>query len=182
MSCRSLIVAIGLSVAATSAMGGEWIAGNYPLTPENTVVSFTATNFLVVAVEGEFHAVSGVLRLTEPFEQSRVDARVDVGSIDTKNHERDEHLKTADFFDMAAFPVLSFTDGAVSGVPGDFKLKGRLMIRGVSKDVTFDGKKEGSDWVATTTVDRQDFKVSYGPTIKDAVELKIVVHLSKGKP
>jgi polyisoprenoid-binding protein YceI len=106
--------------------------------------------------------------------ESSVTATIQAGSIDTNNSMRDDHIRSADFFDVANHPTLSFASTGIRHVDGQFFIDGNLTIRGVSKPVTLQvetpefgpnpqgGTKAG--FSATTEINRNDFGVSYnGP-------------------
>lgn len=133
-------------------------------------------------VEGRFNDMEGTVQLDEKdLTKSSVDVTIKTASIFTNNEKRDNHLRSADFFDAEKNPTLTFKSTKV--VPGadasHFKVEGNLTMRGVTKPVTLDveylgggpwgmggqvfGTKKG--WVATTKVNRQDYGISWNKTL-----------------
>jgi polyisoprenoid-binding protein YceI len=109
------------------------------LDPVHSVAEFKVKHMMISHVKGRFTGLSGVLTLDErDLLQSRVEATIDATSINTHEPQRDGHLKSADFLDVAKFPTLSFrttnvkrTDEDVLAVTGD------LTIHGVTRPVVF---------------------------------------------
>ena len=123
---------------------------------------------------------------------SKVSVEFTVAKLRTGVPKLDEHLMTADFFDAAKFPTATFVSTAVKpeGATGA-EITGNLTIKGVTKPVTLDAefygagiqpmsKKENIGFIATATIKRSDFNMSYGvPMVGDAIELKIIAGFEK---
>ena len=103
---------------------------------------------------------------------SKISVTIQAGSVDTHDENRDNHLRTNDFFDAETFPTWTFTSTAVRPVtPGEWNVDGDLTIRGVTKPVTLDVTLEGVvqdpyglhrvGFSAKTSIDREDFGVSF---------------------
>lgn len=106
--------------------------------PAHSSVEFAVRHMMLYTVKGSFKGISGTLALDESNpEGSRVDAEIDAATIDTGVPDRDNHLRSPDFFDVARFPTLTFrsvrieADGADSG-----KLQGDVTIHGVTHSIT----------------------------------------------
>lgn len=153
-------------------------AANYEVDPSHTRVGFSISHMTVSTVRGEFGTVSGTVQYDPAnVAATRVQARVGIVSIDTRDGKRDDHLRSADFFDAAKFPEMTFTSKAVTNItPAGFDLVGDLAIRGVTKEVTFKVAAIPADrkdpWGnmktgtrATATVNRKDFGVSWNNTL-----------------
>ncbi|HOD67749.1 MAG TPA: YceI family protein, partial [candidate division Zixibacteria bacterium] len=141
-------------------------------------------------------AADGKLELAS----AKVSMTAKAASINTDNDKRDEHLRSADFFDAATYPELTFVSKKVIPGEGDkFKLIGDLTIRGVTKEVTFDGTLNGvvTDFMGNTragfsaaaTINRQDFGVSWsklldngGLVAGDNVDIIIEIEAVLPKP
>lgn len=112
-------------------------------------VHFTVKHMVISEVEGQFTKFNGEIKTTkDDFSDAKINFTVDVNSVSTENEKRDNHLKGADFFDVAKFPTMSFVSTSVEKVSnGNYNLKGNLTLHGVTKQITL--------------------KMSYGGTIKD---------------
>lgn len=135
-------------------------------------VGFTARHLMVSKVRGQFKDFAAVVTVAQPFEQSSVEATVQMASVDTNSADRDTHVKSGDFFDVDNHPVMTFTSTKVS----DHSLEGLLTIKGVSKPVSFDldfGGVSADPWggtragfEATTEINRKDFGLSWNVAVE----------------
>ena len=107
--------------------------------PAHTVAEFKVKHMMIANVKGHFPKVSGVLTLDESkLADSRVEATIEATSIETRDAQRDAHLKSADFFDVEKFPTLNFKSTNISVVrDGELSVEGDLTIRGVTRKVNF---------------------------------------------
>ena len=107
--------------------------------PAHTVAEFKVKHMMIANVKGHFPKVSGVLTLDESkLADSRVEATIEATSIETRDAQRDAHLKSADFFDVEKFPTLNFKSTNISIVrDGELSVEGDLTIRGVTRKVNF---------------------------------------------
>lgn len=132
-------------------------------------LTFTATHLLVSDVDGEFKDFSANIVASKPdFSDAKFNLTANTSSVNTGVDQRDGHLKSADFFDVANYPALTFTTTAISKASENrYKLKGNLTIHGVTKPVIFDlwyrgtitgqqGKPDAGFQV-TGTIKRSDF-------------------------
>lgn len=138
---------------------------------------FAVKHLTVSTVRGQFGRTAGsVLWDGRDYETVVAEATIDATTIDTREPKRDEHLKSADFFDVARFPTITFKSKRVEGVSGNrFKLVGDLTMRGVTKEVVLDVEAtavvkgaRGESRVgayATGRINRQDFGVSWSRTL-----------------
>lgn len=191
--------ATGLATAvfmmAGAAMAQKPEVGSYKIDPAHSKVGFEIPHLVISSVDGKFTAFEGTVDLKENFEKSTVNVSVDVSSIDTANKDRDDHLRSPDFFDAAKHPKMTFKSTAVKGTPEKFDLTGDLTIHGVKKKVTFDSKYLGSvkdafgqqkvAFIGTAKINRKDFglkwskAVEVGPVVGDEVTLKLSVQAAK---
>ncbi len=141
-------------------------------------VGFSVRHLMISTVRGRFGAVTGTVTLNERApEQSTVDVTVDVTSIDTRTEQRDAHLRSPDFFDVATYPSMRFVSTSIEGdTTGDFRVVGDLTIRDVTRPVTLDVTSEGrgmDPWgnerlgfSATGKVNREDFGLTWNQALE----------------
>ena len=149
--------------------------GNWTVDKAHTNVKFTVSHLVISDVEGRFKSFDGTLESSKPdFSDAKINFTVDVASVNTDNDNRDNHLKSPDFFDVAKYPQMKFV--STSFVPlGDNKytLVGNLTIRDVTKPVSFDVKYGGTasamggthaGFKATTKINRFDYNLKWNNT------------------
>lgn len=188
-------VLVSLTLAATAQASGKVEAGKYNIDPMHSKVGFEVAHLVISSVEGKFKTFSGVLVLDEKFEKSKLEAEVDIGSVDTAVKDRDDHLKSPDFFDAAKFPKMTFKSTAISGKPEKFKLSGDLTLKGKTQKVVFDGTYKGTAkdgygntkaaFSATTKINRKDFGLTWsqavevGPVVGDMITIDLNIQAGK---
>jgi len=147
--------------------------------PVHSNALFKVKHMMISNVRGEFTAIKGSLFFDqENVENSRVEAEIDADSINTKDSQRDAHLKSADFFDVEKFPTLSFRSSEVSNSgDGELAVAGALTIHGITRDVVFEveGPSEPAKdpWgntriglSATTRINRKDFGLTWNAALE----------------
>ena len=147
--------------------------------PAHSVAEFKVKHMMISNVKGQFPKVSGALTLDEStLANSRVEALIEAASIETRDAQRDTHLKSADFFDVEKFPTLSFRSTGIRQVrDGELAVEGDLTIRGVTRKVIF--SVEGptppakDPWgntrvavSATTKIHRKDFGLTWNTALE----------------
>ena len=149
----------------------------------------------VAEVEGKFNDFTGTLiSKSETFDGAEVAFSAKTGSIDTDNERRDDHLKSADFFDAAKYPEITFKGNLVKN-GRTFKLKGDLTMHGVTKPVEFEvaggnsvntGRGIKSGFKFSGTINRKDFGLTWSNTtptgelvVSDEVGLIVKIELDK---
>jgi polyisoprenoid-binding protein YceI len=147
--------------------------------PAHSVAEFKVKHMMISNVKGHFPKVTGALTLDESeLKNSRVEATIDAASIETRDPQRDAHLKSADFFDVENFPTLSFKSTSIRLVrDGELAVEGNLTIRGVTRKVLF--SVEGptppakDPWgntrvavSATTKINRKDFGLTWNAALE----------------
>jgi polyisoprenoid-binding protein YceI len=146
--------------------------GRWTIDPAHSIVRATARHLALSRVEGRFTAFAGDIVLREPIEQSIVSVAIEAASIDTGNAERDAHLRSPDFLDVARFPVLTFHSGRLSRVgPDRGRLTGVLTIRDIAREVVLDVAYLGGGpdpwggtriaFVASTQLARRDYEMNW---------------------
>jgi polyisoprenoid-binding protein YceI len=149
------------------------------LDPAHTVAEFKVKHMMIANVKGHFSGVSGVLIRDESDPANdRVEATIEAASIETRNEQRDGHLKSADFFHVEKFPTLHFKSTGISVVgEGELSVEGDLTIRGVTRKVQF--AVEGptppakDPWgntriglSASTRINRKDFGLTWNAALE----------------
>jgi polyisoprenoid-binding protein YceI len=160
-------------------------------------IEFAVKHLMISTVRGRFPDVTGTVQLdSEDPTNSTIDVVVNVASIDTRQEQRDEHLRSADFFDVANFPALRFTSTRIRRDGDDFQVDGDLTIRGVTRPVTLHATEEGrtrDPWggerigfSASTKINRRDFGLTWnqvleagGFAVGDEVKITIDAELVK---
>lgn len=169
--------------------------GTYQIDPMHSKVGFEVPHLVISTVEGTFKEFDGQLDLASDFTKSKVTANVKVASIDTGVEKRDDHLKSADFFDAAKHPLMTFKSTSIKGTPESFKISGDLTLHGVKKPVTFDGQYLGTvtdgygnrkaAFVSKAVINRKDFGLNWnsvveaGPVVGDKVTLVLKIQGAK---
>lgn len=167
---------------------------SWQLDPVHTHIGFSVKHMMVTTVRGQFRSYRGDLRIDPAnFTRSSVEGEIDVASIDTGNPDRDNHLRTSDFFDAANHPKITFRSvGIEQKDSGDYVVQGDLTIRGVTKRVALDveflgtSKNPYGKTVAGLsvrgTINRNDFGVSFngvletgGVVVSEKVKLELDV-------
>ena len=113
--------------------------------PAHSNVEFAVRHLMITTVKGRFADVKGIVKTDDAdLSKAQVDVTIAAASIDTREAQRDAHLRSADFFDAEKFPVLTFRSTRVEpGSGNSFRLTGDLTIRGVTREVALDGTAEG---------------------------------------
>jgi polyisoprenoid-binding protein YceI len=155
------------------------ITTTWNLDPVHSVAEFKVKHMMISNVKGQFTGISGVLTLNaDDIASSSVTATVDASTINTREPQRDAHLKSADFFDVERFPRLSFRSTQVQRTGDDeLAVTGELTIHGVTREVTFQVEGPtvaGRDpWgntriglSATTNINRKDFGLAWNTTLE----------------
>lgn len=168
----SLITLLVFAMPLTAA------ASTWNLDPDHSAIQFKVKHLMISNVKGVFEKVSGTLNLDEKdITKSQVDVSIEAASINTNIKKRDDHLRSADFFDAAKFPVITFTSTKVEKVGTDkLKIAGNLTIKGVTRPVILDVEGLSSEIkdprgkirrgaAATTQVNRKDFGVNWSATM-----------------
>jgi polyisoprenoid-binding protein YceI len=112
----------------------------WQIDPAHSAAHFSVRHLMISNVRGEFSKVSGNVVLDpSDLTKSTVEVIVDATTIDTREPQRDEHLRSADFLDVANHPSITFRSKQITAAgAGRFKVTGDLTIRGVTRTVTFD--------------------------------------------
>lgn len=172
-SLISFLVALLLCVAGTSAFAQS----TWTIDRSHSDVSFSVSHLVVSEATGKFKQFDGELKAkSDDFTDAEIAFTIDAASINTEDEKRDGHLKSADFFDVAKYPTITFKSKSFKKVDGNkYKLVGDLTMHGVTKTVELDAVFKGtakSPWGQTVgafklsgTVDRKDFGLTWNKTL-----------------
>jgi len=147
--------------------------------PVHSTAQFKVKHMMISNVKGEFNAVTGALKLDgTDITKSRIEASIDAATINTRDAQRDAHLKSADFLDVDKFPVLTFKSTRISKT-GDSELavEGDLSIHGVTRTVVFEIEGPSAPmkdpWgntriglSAATRINRKDFGLTWNAALE----------------
>ena len=171
----------------------------YVIDPSHSTAGFKVRHLMVSNVRGEFSGVSGTVVFdAEDSVNSKVEASIDAITIQTRDNQRDQHLKSADFLDVEKFPKITFISKKVVPVgDGEWRVVGDLTIHGVTREVDLDVEgptPEVKDpWgnikigaTATTKVNRKDFGLGWnmaleagGVLVGDEVAIQLELELAR---
>lgn len=152
--------------------------GTYAIDPAHTEVNFRVRHLGLSNVRGSFAGIVGEISLgSGALESLQTTATIDVNTINTKNEDRDNHLRSADFFDAENHSQMTFSSKSVSVKSGNaFALTGDLTIKGVTKEVVFDSELIGmatDPWgnekiafSAETVINRKDFGLVWNQVLE----------------
>lgn len=176
-------------LAITFISLGSFAQTQWKVDPYHTSLNFTISHSNISLVNGKFLDYTGVLTMDgETLSNASFDFTVKVKSINTNVDDRDNHLRSADFFEVEKYPLMTFksTKIAATDKPDQYLLYGKLTIKDVTKDVVFDLQYGGiatSDQAkrigmkATTTINRFDYNIDYDPTFSTVgKDVNIVLH------
>ena len=189
---------IGLALAAGAA-GAQPV--KWAIDASHSSATFGVRHMMVTTVRGQFNVLSGTVEVVgnDPT-TAKVSVTIDAASIDTRDAKRDEHLRAADFFEVAKFPTLTFVSKKVErAANGKLAMTGDLTIRGVTREVVLDLEGPTAEvkdpWgnsrvglIGTTTINRKDYGLTWnkaletgGLLVGEDVTITIDVSLVKGK-
>jgi polyisoprenoid-binding protein YceI len=174
-------------------------AATYTIEPAHSSAHFKVRHLMIANVRGEFSKISGTV-LIDPSNPpaSSITAEIDVNSINTREPDRDKHLKSADFFDAENYPTIKFQSKKIEADgPEGYTVTGDLTIRGKSHEVVLNVTgptpeikdpwgytRRGAEAVAK--ISRKDFGLTYNPILEgggvmvgDAIEISLEVELVK---
>jgi polyisoprenoid-binding protein YceI len=184
-------------LAATPALA---LASNWNIDPAHTQTSFAVRHLVISTVKGEFGKTAGTIRIDDAdIGRSSVEATIDATTISTRNADRDAHLRSPDFFDVANHPTATFRSTRVEKAGKDgLKVTGDLTLRGVTRpvvlDVTLSPEVKGMrgetrrGFAATTRINRQDYGLKWSKVVEagavagDEVTISLDVEAVKEQP
>lgn len=190
---RSLLTLSALVLIASPVAAQTWT-----IDPSHSSATFSVRHMMVSNVKGSFGKMEGTVDFDgKNIAGIKATAKIDTTTITTNNEKRDAHLKSADFFDVAAHPTITFVSKrAEPAGAGKFRLIGDLTMRGVTKEVVLEVEGPTEPFTAqgnlrvgataTTTLNRQDYGVSWsraldggGVVVGDDVRVTIELSLMR---
>jgi polyisoprenoid-binding protein YceI len=158
-----------IMTASTTVQIPGYVAGTWDIDAAHSTVGFSVRHMMVSKVRGYFRTFSGVLVTAEDPTASTVEATIDMDSIDTRQEQRDAHIRSADFFDVGNHTVMTFRSTSVRTDGADWTVVGDLTIKGITKPVELELELNGfgpdayggfrAGFSAKTEISRKEFGV-----------------------
>jgi polyisoprenoid-binding protein YceI len=168
-----------LTVMFALTLPGAALAATWTIDPEHSSFGFKVRHLMVSNVRGNFDKFTGTIEADDKdITKSRVQVSIDTASINTNVKKRDDHLRSADFFDVAKYPVMTFVSRKVAKAGDDrLKVTGDLTLHGVTKEVVLDvdgpSMETRDPWgnirrgaTATATINRKDFGLVWNKALE----------------
>ena len=166
----------------------------YQIDQSHSSIEFEVKHMMVSKVRGRFDSYNADIEADDitDLTTASIEIKIDAASINTRNEDRDNHLRAADFFDVEKYPVINFTSTNITKDGGDYKVTGDLTIKDTTKPVTFDvefGGKGVNPWgvevygfEASTKINREEFGLTWNQTLETggvlvSKDIKISVEL-----
>lgn len=151
-------------------------AGTWTIDAVHSDVSFTVRHLMVSKVRGTFRTFEGTIVTGDKPEDSSVTATIDLNSIDTGQTQRDDHIRSADFFEVEKHPTMTYRSTGLRADGKDFVLDGELTLKGVTKQVPLSLEANGfaadpdggtrAGFSAKAEINRSDFGVNFNTTLE----------------
>ena len=165
-------------------------AATWNIDPIHSEVGFSVRHMMVSKVRGRFTAFSGQIVTADDPTKSSVTAEIDLSSINTGQEQRDEHIKSADFFEVETYPTMTYSSTGIRVEDGEYVLDGDLTLKGVTRSVPLHLELNGfgpdpyggvrAGFTATGEINRRDFNVNFSAPMQNGgvvVADKISLHL-----
>ena len=182
--------------SATAVQIPGYLAGTWDIDATHSTVGFSVRHMMVSKVRGYFREFSGEIVTAEDPTQSGVTASIEMNSIDTRQEQRDAHIRSADFFDAQNHPQMTFRSTAVRTDGADWQVEGELTIKGITRTVVLDLELNGfgpdayggtrAGFSARTEINRNDFGVDIkmpmdggGVVVGDKVKIQLEIEALK---
>ena len=147
-----------------------YVAGTWKLDPVHSEVGFSVRHMMVSKVRGRFRGVTGTITLADDPARSNVEAEIDMTTLDTGNTDRDDHVRSADFFEVERYPTMTFRSTSVEPAGNELVVHGDLTLHGVTRPVNLDLEVHGftkdpfggtrCGFTASTVLNRKDFGIT----------------------
>ncbi|ALC17857.1 polyisoprenoid-binding periplasmic protein YceI [Desulfuromonas soudanensis] len=194
---KNIVVSISTIIAL--ALPAFAFASTWTIDPDHTNIGFKVRHLMISNVKGSFDKHTGTVEINDKdITKSRVEISIDTNSINTNVPKRDEHLRSADFFDVDKFPAMTFVSKKVARAGQDrLEVTGDLTLHGMTREVVLDvdgPTKESKDpWgvirkgaTATTKINRKDFGLVWnaaletgGVAVGDEITITLEIEMMK---
>ena len=170
-----------LASLLTLAIAGTARASDWEIDPAHTTATFSVRHLMVSTVKGAFEKVGGSVRLDEASPtHSGMEISIDAASVNTRNAQRDGHLKSPDFFGVKTNPKAKFESTKVEKTDKGYTITGNLTLNGKTKEVAIPAEVSFAGGTlkinGAVTIDKRDFGMTYGGgKIDDPVAIKVAV-------
>lgn len=170
----------------------------WAIDPTHSEIGFKVKHMMFTNVSGKFNAFEAIIENEDDqFETSKINFSADVNTVDTNNGDRDNHLRSADFFDVEKFPKLSFVGTSIKKLnEGLFQIEGDLTIKDITKNVSLETEYSGlmkDPWGNTKAglsisgkINRKDFGLTWNSTLEtggvlvgEEIKLNVEIQLIK---
>ncbi|NKZ05554.1 YceI family protein [Actinomadura latina] len=158
-----------------AAVAPELTAGTWNIDPGHSEVTFVIRH-LMTKVRGTFTEFTGAVQIAEDLSASTAAAEIKVASIDTRNPDRDAHVRTSDVLDVEKYPTMTFTTKGVRAEGGEYLLDGELTIKDVTRPITLTVEYNGvgedpwggtrAGFSAAATINRKDWGIEFNIPLK----------------
>lgn len=172
-------IVASISTIIALALPAFAFASTWTIDPDHSNIGFKVKHLMVSNVKGSFEKHTGTVEINDKdISKSKVEVSIDTNSINTNVQKRDEHLRSADFFDVVKYPTMTFVSKKVARAGKDkLKVTGDLTLHGITKEVVLDVEgpsKESKDpWgnirkgaTATTKINRKDFGLVWNKALE----------------
>ncbi len=160
----------------TTALPTPTLVGTWVIDPSHSEAGFTTRHAGIAKVRGSVAITEGTIVIGEDLTSSSVTAVLDPATIETRDANRDGHLRSGDFFDVESFPTWTFTSTSVTARGGDYVLTGDLTVHGVTRTVELDLEFNGTatdpfgnaraGFSAATEISRKDFGLTWNAALE----------------
>jgi polyisoprenoid-binding protein YceI len=150
--------------------------GDWKIDPAHSTVEFVGRHLMVSKVRGRFTDVDGVIHVAEVPSDSSIEATINTASLDSRDPQRDAHLRSDEMFDIERYPTMTFRSTKVEGGGHEWKVTGDLTIRDVTRPVVLDVEYTGvvsdpwggqrAGFSATAEVDREDWGINWNVALE----------------
>jgi polyisoprenoid-binding protein YceI len=169
--------------------------GTWTIDQVHSEVGFSVRHMMVSKVRGRFTKFSGEIVTAASLADSTVTAEIDLASIDTGTAQRDDHIRSADFFEVDKYPTMTYASTGIKVEDGEYVLVGQLTLKGITREVplkleingfgpdAYGGYRAG--FTATGEINRTDFGVSFnapvpgGVMVSEKVQLQLEIEAVK---